>query len=432
MATILVVLARCMLLLTLIAAPWAIGGADLPEQQWLFAGTLAAGVLAWLGVVSGGTARFSPAASAILLLVAALIAIGAAQLAPHPHYPEFRNAPLTGPLHVLDGDDTPATARSLYPAATRLQMGRLAIALCAFLGGAWLFRERNARYGLWALLALNGIAVVAFGLVQRSSWNGQLYWSIPLELGGQPFAAFVNRNNAAEYLSLCLAGALGLWASRRARPASASSSNRASPPPRSAIGVWERVPATTWSIMFLFLFGGVLATLSRGGALSAVAAVLLVGVWSAAGGRVRTLLLPLLGIVIAAGIWISVSQQGGALRDRLGSLGRTAASDGRLNHWNDMRGAIRDFPRLGTGLGTYRYANRPYENRRSESWFESADNQYLELIADGGLGAGAVALLLLAAGAGLAIAWRRADCPGEAMACGYALIAIGLQSVTDC
>lgn len=431
MSAVFCVLARCVFIVTLLAAPWALGGADRMAQRWLFAGTFLAGVLAWLGCVGNRSARLSGPATALLLLVAAMLALGALQLFPQESLPDLAHGELTGRLNVLVGDDSPSAARSLYPAATRLQMARLALGLCAFVTGAWLFSEKSARQGLWAVLALNGVATVGFGLVQRASWNGKLYWRFPLELGGQPFAAFVNRNNAAEYLSMCLAGALGLWASRRVRLDLA----------RSEIGsaervgggsIWDRLPAMTWSVLILLLFGGVLATLSRGGALSAVAAIVLIGAWAAAGGRTRTVLLPLLGIVVAAVVWISVSQQGAALRARLGSLTHSAQSDGRIQHWTDMLGALRDFPQLGTGWGTYRYANRPYESHASESWFESADNQYLEIIVEGGLGAGAILVLLWLLGTGVAVYWRRLGETGEAIASRYLLFAIGLQSMTDC
>src|SRR5262245_50185139 len=151
MAALLVMLARCVLVATLLAAPWAIGGAELRHQRWLFLGVAIAGVLAWLGCVLNGSARLTRISSLMLLTGAALIGIGAFQLAPHPHAPELKRAELTEALDVLVGKDSPATARSLYPADTRLQMGRIALAICALLSGAWLFAERRARHWLWAI-----------------------------------------------------------------------------------------------------------------------------------------------------------------------------------------------------------------------------------------------------------------------------------------
>ena len=54
---------------------------------------------------------------------------------------------------------------------------------------------------------------------QKVSWNEKLYWTYELTQGGQPFASYVNRNSAAGYLNLCLAGAVGLlvWSIARHR-----------------------------------------------------------------------------------------------------------------------------------------------------------------------------------------------------------------------
>lgn len=431
MAAVLVVLARWVLIATLLAAPWAIGGAELWTQPWLFGGALAAAALAWLAGVCGAPVRLSASATLLLALAALLIAIGAWQLAPHPHAPVLAHAELTTALHILDGDDTPATARSLYPAATRVQMGRMALALCAFVAAAWVFTDRAARQRLWVVLAVNGVALAGFGLVQRTSWNGRLFWTIPLQLGGQPFASFVNRNNAAEYLSLCLAGAVGLWFAGRAR-ADNRGAERISTAPQPAETIVDRLPATTWSVLILLLFGGVLATLSRGGAVSAAAGMVVVGVWAVTGRRTRLVVWPLLGIVVAAAVWIGLSQQGGALRVRLGSLSTAGVTDGRVQHWADMRDALHDFPQWGTGWGTYRYANKPYESRASESWYESADNQYLEWAVEGGAGAAVIVALVWLVGAGVAVGWRRVDEWGESTACAYMLTAVGLQSFADC
>ena len=57
-----------------------------------------------------------------------------------------------------------------------------------------------------------------FGICQQMSWNGKLFWSFPLRHSGYPFSSFVNRNNAAGYLVLCLAAAFGVafwsWSNR--------------------------------------------------------------------------------------------------------------------------------------------------------------------------------------------------------------------------
>ena len=347
MAVLLVWLARCSLLLTLIAAPWAIGGAELPSQRWLVLGILVAGILGWLGAMLRGALRLSRPAALLLMLAAGLLTIGAIQLLPHPHSPEFPRAELTAELGVLDGDDSPAAARSLEPAATRLWMSRLAVAVVAFLSGAWLFWRPQC-----AALALGGAG--------RQRHCGRWLWARP--------AGVLERQ------------AVLVHPAPTRRPAVRSLRKTATTPPNTCRCAWLEHSACgqravspnvrqrerfqvfdpLWfrrsqadahrlsgGVMILLLFGGVLATLSRAGALSSVAGVLLVGAWVGAGRRSRTLLLPLLGIVVAAVAWLALTDQAAQLRSRLGSLGGSYATDGRIRHWMDMRNAVRRFPGAG-------------------------------------------------------------------------------------
>jgi hypothetical protein len=86
----------------------------------------------------------------------------------------------------------------------------LSLAVATFLLGAIVLADRMAFAVVGVVVALNGAALAFFGLVQQLTWNGQLFWSIPLTRGGAPFASYVNRNNAAGFLNMCLACAVGL------------------------------------------------------------------------------------------------------------------------------------------------------------------------------------------------------------------------------
>ena len=106
---------------------------------------------------------------------------------------------------------------SLYPASTRRDLAMLVLATTAFVLGSFWFQTGSSQLWLCGLVGLNGAVFALFGIVQRLSYNGKLYWLTPLADGGQPFAAYVNRNNAGGYLILCLAAAvaMGVWATQR-------------------------------------------------------------------------------------------------------------------------------------------------------------------------------------------------------------------------
>ncbi|MGE0704948.1 MAG: O-antigen ligase family protein [Vicinamibacterales bacterium] len=58
---------------------------------------------------------------------------------------------------------------------------------------------------------------------------------------------------------------------------------------------------------------------------------------------------------------------------------------GRLSAWSDTLRIIQDFPLFGTGLGTYRQAMLIYQTRFRETVFAQAHNDYLQIVAEGGL-----------------------------------------------
>jgi tetratricopeptide (TPR) repeat protein len=101
--------------------------------------------------------------------------------------------------------------------------------------------------------------------------------------------------------------------------------------------------------------------------------------------------------------WIGHSD---AVQQRLASLfhDRHAVLEQRLPHWWTALDAAGDFWPLGSGLGTYRYVYRLYEQNPDQPWFYHAENQYLEAL----LEAGPIGLVLLLAAVVLtgAACWR--------------------------
>jgi tetratricopeptide (TPR) repeat protein len=79
-------------------------------------------------------------------------------------------------------------------------------------------------------------------------------------------------------------------------------------------------------------------------------------------------------------------------------------SQTRIPHWRDGLKAAADFWHVGSGLGTYRYVYRPYQDRPSDVWYIHAENQYLEALVEGGcVGLGLVLVMIGLVGAG---AWQ--------------------------
>jgi hypothetical protein len=197
--------------------PWLLGGVRADTQFWLFTAVLCATIACWsLCLTRPVSARPLP-----LVLIPLGLAIGLAAFQTFPLSKEVHRAVSPKTLRWWQ-DLTPATTMdrqtvdtsrypvSLYPASTQRELNMLTLAVAAFLLSAIVLKDRVAFAVAGVAVAINGTALAFFGLVQQLTWNGQLYWSIPLTGGGVPFASYVNRNNAAGFLNMCLACAIGL------------------------------------------------------------------------------------------------------------------------------------------------------------------------------------------------------------------------------
>ncbi len=398
---------RLIFLASLLAAPWLFGGRPLESQVWL-AGGLGLAFVTWLLSAfmdwKSGAFAWNAWTGTFALLIAGWVTLAILQLAlpARSGVPQFaglpsRHAVAEGIPPRTDGVwPTPATPHATQvPALTRLQVARWVWPLVALLLAAHLCSVPEYRYGFWMLLAINAACLSVFGIVQKLTWNERIYWAIPLEYGGQPFASFVNRNHAAGYLNLALAAALGLLGVV-VREAHRGHAMPVLDQPRS-LGRIRFV-----QLLLLVITAGVVATLSRGGQLAAVVA---------AGGAMllatmttprRTMVRPL-GLALLAGFLVAASVGAWELaRGRLGELDwRALRGDARWWHWRDMAAAFPDLWTTGTGLGTYRFVNPPYKNHVSTAMYWNADNQYLELFVEGGvvaamlMGLGILACLVL-------------------------------------
>jgi O-antigen ligase len=391
-------LARACLLAVLISAPWAFGGVKLGHQWWLYAGVLISLGL-WLVsfLLQPRELRIIEVILPTLLVpLAGALLLGAVQIT--PGLPQ--NLPIIDHISTVDTSRDPAhgelghlapplvqdlakrTQFSIFPASTRLELMRLTAGIAAFLAGLGLFAVPRAQRWLLGALAVNGACLAFFGIIQKLSWNEKIYWTIPLTQGGQPFAAFVNRNNAAGYLNLCLAAAAGFLAWTFWRPSSHISYDASGEPEtvRSHRFLLQ-TPQLFAGLLCIVTMAGVCASVSRGGVLSAALAGLAVLLLLAVrrGARVAAWAAGVGSIFCACLLgWLGLAD---SLAQR---FEEKISSSTRWENWKDAWRAVGDFPILGTGFGTYRYAYQPYQIKPVKLWFYNADNHYVEGLTEGG------------------------------------------------
>ena len=111
------------------------------------------------------------------------------------------------------------------------------------------------------------------------------------------------------------------------------------------------------------------------------------------------------------------------------------ALQGRVEHWQEAKEIVRDFPWTGSGWGTYAVISPLYLSHNSDFSFQNAENEYLEVTVEAGfvgLALFVMALLLVAYASARAI---RADNEGRQLPSGLcgllAVTAISVISLTD-
>ncbi len=320
---------------------------------------------------------------------------------------------------------------SLYPSSTRHEVYMLSLAVATFLLGAIVLADRVAFAVVGVLVALNGAALAFFGLAQQLTWNGQLFWSIPLTRGGVPFASYVNRNNAAGFLNMCLACAVGLtvwgvvhssyavWRRGVVQPDSLAADSLNSPrtdSPPSSRALLATLLLPLARLNFATAVGlttagciaaGVFSSLSRGGMIGLVAASAITLVAAGLAGRWRhSWLGPVLLPVVIGALLIGHVGRSDSVIQRASTVldNEVRQADGRWQNWADGWVAATALLPTGSGLGTYRHVYRLYERQPSNVWFYHAENQYLQTLVEAGLPG--VGLLLIVLGLVALACWR--------------------------
>jgi O-antigen ligase len=447
-STVFAYAARIVLAVTLVAAPWPFGSYPLNWQPWLFGGVLAALACWWISAISrpgthseGQTILVDAFLPPLLFLM-----LAAVQLVPLPSegaIPEHAVLKEIGTLASMSPPVRETIPTSFYPAATRLEAARVLLAICAAFLGIQLYSDANRRLWLYIPIAINAAALAGFGIWQKLNWthlNEMLFGKVPLRFGGQPFASFVNRNNAAGYLNMGLCAAAG-WGLLAAAPRINKAFRRVTDQSERERPATERLSIFPMRMILavaaaVLAAAGIIASASRGGVLGLIAAFLVALGLLMKSRRSRIVLVGafvVLPLIAGVAVWFGFDDL--ILSRMLAIHSDVDAKESRLTHWQDTWGAVQDHPWLGGGLGAYRYINRPYQNHATSGWYLNADNQFFEWLVEMGLvGIVMVAAFLLM---GMMDVRRlvRSRSPWEqrdaALMGGMLIASQGLQALTD-
>ena len=222
-------------------------------------------------------------------------------------------------------------------------------------------------------VAGNAALMSLFSLVQMLTWNGKIYWT---RLGGTSNGGpFVCHNHLAAYLNVGLGFALGflILPSRDER-------------------WWRPRSARLWGGYALGLIAvGVLSSESRSGflAMMVASAVTLIIVrprflrlWAGV-----ALTLTLIFVFLFAVGMSSPYRRLSTLLERTPYVGDESDSiySGRLEIWKDVAQAWPRYPVWGTGLGSFATAANRFFRHDTGEYFAHSENEYLEILVEGGV-----------------------------------------------
>jgi O-antigen ligase len=239
---------------------------------------------------------------------------------------------------------------------------------------------------------------------------------------------FINRNHYAAFLEMTLLVALGLLFSRLREPQAGETWRE------KLLALTDRRASLNLTLLLCIGIVGVglVLSYSRAGiilGLTAAAAFCFLQLrqsWSLQ----KTLMVALLTIVVlvpmyGVGYW--------TLTGRYALLtNEVTMPGGRMAVWRKTAEIVRDFPILGTGVGTFQFVFPRYREATTTAFYDYTHSDYLQVVAEAGLVGG----VLLATGIVLvARAWRRAQ-PARSgavlrAACGFALLAVALHEAVD-
>jgi O-antigen ligase len=392
-------LALTVLVAMVVLSPWPMGSVDPPAARVITLVSLVTALAAFLL----DARRDAPVTLPIPLWpLGALWLLGVAQLVPLPEPVHRLVAP--GSAAVWHPESPAAAAVlgpgprpiSVHPEATRRTLafgtGLLALALAA----APALRDRRVLLRATVAVVAGAVAVAVYALVARLVFGNKLYgiWSVPTVA---PFGPFVNKNHFAGYVELAALLALGLASglASEARRGRDWLSWIESPRARDVV-------LASGAAVVLIL--AVPVSLSRGGVASLTAGLatfVLLGLWERRERSPRAFL----SIALNAGVLLLAlyAVLPTEARSRLWSLaGITTEQSGsfRLGVWRDTLRLVASSPWVGSGFGAFEDALLRFKTGAGHLAIQHAESDCLELVAEGGVAAGLLAL------AGLILVFR--------------------------
>jgi O-antigen ligase len=288
---------------------------------------------------------------------------------------------------------------SIDPAATLVALAAAAALVLLF----WCARSIFDRGGVRATIrgiAWVGLFVTPLAIVQHAMPVPLLdqAWGLTT-LNLRPYGPFISRNDFAAWLIMAIPLTLGYAVTRlqsRHRPGTSLAPEATF----DSTSIWLGLAAS-------LMVAGLLVSQSRSALVGAAAAAVFAGGIARRRFTLRRAAWVALGLAVMLVIAAIYADMGAVATRFEGTFGDGLS--GRLLIWRQTVPLIRDFWPFGTGAGTYQTAMVLYQTMSRYFYVTHADNEVLQILAEGGVLLGLPVAVALVAGAVLVFNRLRED-----------------------
>jgi len=361
----------------------AVAAAPYPYGAVLPGAILRIEILAFLAAAAAlasrrGDIRLRGAAVPITL-ACAIAALGVLQIVPLGETVTRSVSPMSAKIYhetstlfrVFGRKNAPAAKISIAPTDTRRAVLLGLADLALFVAAALTLRRRTRRRIFAAVVLAGAVAAIVVAATQNDVAAERLH------------GPFVNPDHFAGYLEIALALAFGaIWTEVL------TGGDRTRDLPDRAARVERRLlPMAAGILLWGFIAAGIVLTRSRGGILAAAVstvALITLGLWrQRRQGRATKVLSTTMAILLGVAFVAGATKRQALLRF-LASDPRDMGADLRVQIWERSVRAARDFPLLGSGLGSFKEAFRRVQPRGMDGLVEHAHDDALQMLVTGG------------------------------------------------
>jgi O-antigen ligase len=324
---------------------------------------------------------------------------------------------------------------SLYPHDTLLGLFKLGAYLAAFVLAAYAFEARGGKNILAPGLILLGSLEAAYGIVQYLTGYQKIFGFTKQFYIEDATGTYINRNHFAGFLELVIPfAAMMVFYNLQSRSAQGVSERRGWRAGRYSVSLHPRT--FFYAFLVILLLIAVVFSRSRMGIFSVLVSLILMALLGQLGGGRRAWMVITLLVIAGSmsyAVWIGLDP----VISRFETVRPSALEDpsGRLAIWKQASGIVRDYPAVGTGLGTFAIAFRPYQTTSLEVLVDHAHNDYLEVTTDTGiLGAALLFIPIIGLLIKMIVAYAGARSPyrrSVLLACTGGTVALLIHSAVD-